>query len=216
MLITKIKSVVRRNLRLEPIQKVLRKLKRKKIVLKELDALEIFGYTGEYHTRFYAPFVHSLEVWEIDPKCEESLKKNLPQARIKITDSFREIKNTGKKFDLIVVDNPMSMFGDNCEHFNLFPDIFNITKNQAILILNVIPKITAGDKKNWPDLFNEKQLEHRRKFYKVENPDNIELKDMISSYKGLCTENGLEIAWFFFQRRTSVFYLVCRISKQIG
>lgn len=216
MLITNIKSIVRRGLRLEPIQKVLRKLNRKGVNLKDLDALEVFGYTGEYHTRFYAPYVHSLEVWEIDPRCEESLEKNLPTARIKITDSFEEIKRTGKKFDLVVVDNPMSIFGDHCEHFNLFPDIFCITGNQAVLILNVIPKITSTDRKNWPELFNEKHLAHRRKFYKTENPDNVLLNDMISLYEGLFSENGYVMNWCFFQRRTSVYYLVCRISKQVG
>jgi hypothetical protein len=216
MVINNIKGFVRRRLRQEPIHKVIRKLRKRKINLKDLDALEIFGYTGEYHTRFYAPFVRKLEVWEIDQKYKESLRRNLPLAEIKITDSFKEIKQTGMKYGLIVVDNPMSTFGDYCEHFNLFPDIFRIVGEQAVLILNVIPKITLRDRENRPDLFDDKQLELRSSFYRTQQPDHISFEDMITRYKDLYFENGYILDWFFFQRRTSVYYLVCRIFRSVN
>ena len=42
------------------------------------------------------------------------------QQNIKITNSFKEIFETEKKFNLIVVDNSMSIYGDEkyCEHFD--------------------------------------------------------------------------------------------------
>lgn len=213
MYIRKLKELIQRKLKLNPIQQVLKKLRKRKINLKVFDALEIFGYTGEYHTKYYFPYVHSLEVWEIDPAFEALLKKNLPLAEVKITDSFIELKRTLKKFDLIVVDNPMSTFGGYCEHFDLFPDIFNIMKDSNLLILNVIPEINVTAFEKWPYLFNNIQLNRRKTFYNTEYPDKISFEEMARTYRNLCRANGFELEWYFFQKRTIVFYLVMKIFK---
>jgi len=180
-----------------------------------MDALEVFGFTGEYHTKFYAPIVRSLEVWEINPNLEDSLKKNLPNSRIKITDAFNEIKYTLEKFDLIVIDNPVTTFGKYCEHFDLFPDIFRITKKKAVIILNVLFEMPQVEEKYRPDpnIFNEHHLKYRSSFYNTANPDHILPDEIVNTYKKLCFENGYVMDWFFFQRRTSVFYFIFSISK---
>ncbi len=213
MQIRKLKELIIRKFRLDPIQKVLRKLKKKNINLRNLDALEVFGYTGEYHTRFYAPYVHNLEVWEINPAFEKQLRKNLPFAEIKITDSFNEIKRTSRKYDLVVVDNPMSTFGNYCEHFDLFPDIFSIMGDSSLLILNVIPEINKTALQKWPYLFNDLQLKRRKSFYGTDKPEKISFEDLVKSYKRICFANGFNIEWYFFQRRTIVDYLVIKILK---
>jgi hypothetical protein len=212
--IRSIKESIQRKLKLDPIQKVLRKLKKRRIKLEDLDALEIFGYTGEYHTKFYAPYVRSLEVWEIDPACKEPLMRNLPTAEVKITDSYNEIKHTQKKFNFIVVDNPMSAFGNYCEHFDLFPDIFTVVKESSVLILNVIPEINDVALIKWPYLFNEVQLSRRRSFYDSGTPDKISFEELVKAYRKLCNENGFDLEWYFFQKRTIVYYLVIKILKK--
>jgi hypothetical protein len=51
----------------------------------------------------------SLEIWEIDPARAEMPRRNLPQAKISITDSYRRVKNASKRYGLVVVHNPMSI-----------------------------------------------------------------------------------------------------------
>jgi hypothetical protein len=200
---------------LEPIQMILRELRKRSINPGDLDALEVFGYTGEYHTKFYAPYVRSLDVWEIDKNCEVQLRLNLPTANIKITNSFEEIKTSKKKYNLIVVDNPNSMYEGHCEHFDLFPDIFSITENQAILIIDVIPEVTSKDIRNFPGLFSEKHLMVRKEFYKTANPAHLSCEEIVHTYKSLCEASGYNLDWCFFQKRTSVYYLVCRILRVV-
>lgn len=101
---------IRRFFGLTPMRKVIKKLKSQGVELKSLNGLEVFGFTGEYHTQDYFKSIASLEVWEINSSCEKLLRKNLPGAKIKITDSYKEIKTTSSKFNLIVFDNPISTF----------------------------------------------------------------------------------------------------------
>jgi hypothetical protein len=213
MYIRSLKESLFRKLQRDPIQQLLRKLIKRRINLKDLDALEIFGYTGEYHTKYYAPYVRTLEVWEVDPACEVQLKKNLPLAEVKITDSYDEINRTQKKFNLIVVDNPMSTFGNYCEHFDLFPDIFNIAMDSSLLVLNVIPEINKTVLKKWPYLFNDVQLTRRKSFYNSEHPDKISFDELVKVYSNICKANGFDLKWYFFQKRTIVYYLVIKILK---
>jgi len=56
-------------------------------------ALEIFAREGDWQTQAYADKVKSLEAWEINPAFESALRKNLPGAKILITDSIEELEN---------------------------------------------------------------------------------------------------------------------------
>lgn len=197
------------------MEQILKGLKRRDIVIKDLKALEVFGRCGEWHTKDYAPQVSELDVWEIESKYKEKLKKNLPKAEVKITDSYEEITRTEKKFNLIVVDNTLSFEFGHCEHFDLFPDIFRIVMDSAILILNVIHQVKDGDliKRTIHNLFDEKQLECRKSFYQTDRPEKIFLEKIINIYKDLITKNGFFLDWYFFQKRISFYYLVLKISK---
>src|SRR5689334_5220788 len=97
---------LRRTLGLSPTQQIFRELRRRGVRLNELEALELFAHSGFLHTKDYLPQVASLEAWEIDPRYEEPLRHNLPGAQVKITDSYREIRKTPRKYSLIVVDAP--------------------------------------------------------------------------------------------------------------
>lgn len=208
-----LKRFLRAKLRLEPLQIIMRKIMEKNIDFRDLDALEVFGFTGEYHTIIYAPFVRSLEVWEIDNNCETKLKVNLPDAIVKITDSYKEIKKTSKRFDLIVIDNPISICEGHCEHFDLFPDVFSVAKDNAIFIIDVIPQVTSVDIRNYPGLFDKKHLEIRSRFYEAVNPAHLLQKEIADTYKHLCEANNFSLEWYFFQRKTSVYYFVCGMKR---
>jgi hypothetical protein len=185
----------RRKLHITPMYQVMRGIESRGVSLHKLTALELFGHTGKMHTVDYAPFVKSLEVWEIDPDCELALHENLPDARIRIVDSCKQLLVSEGTFDLIVVDSWTRMFGGHIEHFELFPDIFRVMNEFTILILNIMPEI-------YTNTFLEKDhYQRRRTFYHVDNPSLVPPKSMIKSYKALSQQNGYDIAWWFVKDR---------------
>jgi len=202
-----------RKLELTPMGRVLRELRRRGISLKTLRALELFASSGEGHIKDYAPWVSTLELWEIDPKCERILQQNFPTAKIKITDSYKEVKSTSQSYDLIVVDNGTSIYSEYCEHFELFPDIFRIAGNSCILIVNVIPEVQDADVKYFPYLFNKAQLVRREVFYKTNHPEKVSFHEMLKVYKDLLEANGFQLEWHFVQKRTFIYYLVLKIKR---
>lgn len=200
---------LRRALGLSPTQRTFKDLRTRNVRTGDLAALEVFGHTGFLHTLDYARKVSSLEVWEIDATKERDLRRNLPQAKVKIGDSFDELKRTPGRFDLLVVDNPVQVYGDHCEHFDLFPDIFRVAKDSSILILNV-----AGNPWPRPD---EAHLARRRAFYKTDHPENVPFDRMIATYRNLLHAGGFELEWFFTRRRTwatRASYLVLKIGRK--
>ena len=203
----------RSTLGLSPMQRVLRKLERKGVTLGELHALEVFGGAGTFHARDYARRVAALDVWEIDSRLEAPLRRNLPEAKITITDSYEELKNASKRYGLVVIDNPMSLHGGHCEHFDLFPEIFRLMADRAVLILDVIPAITPRARKRFPYLFNTAQLAERSRFYRTDHPEHIPLEKMIAHYTNLASENGFGVEQIVHQRRHFVYYLGLVLSS---
>jgi hypothetical protein len=204
------------NLFRRQMKDVLNYVKRKKLLDRPINALEVFGRDGQWVTRDYANAVDSLEIWELNPEFEKDLKNNFPQATIKITDSYKEMKITPNKFDFVVVDNPMGIYGQYCEHFQLFPDIYRILKERAVLILDVIPNMDEESKHAYPTLFNEAHLEYRRVFYKTNHPKDIPMNEMITIYRRMSEENGFEIIDYYYKKRSFVYFLVLTVSKKKG
>ena len=206
-----------------PMQWVMRQLEKRNLDLRSMDALEVFGRDGHWHTQYYAPLIRSLEVWEIQDKYREVLHKNFPAAKVKITDSFQEIKQTLSKYDLVVVDNSMGIFVDDpyhgstpttyCEHFDLFPAIFRVLKDEAVIIVNVIPATNEAAMGKYPLLFDSVQLSRRAKFYQTDHPDNISLDDMREAYRRIMAENGFKLDWSVSRNRGGagvVYYLAMK------
>ena len=207
---------VRRSLGLSPMQKVLRKLRARGINLRSLRALEVFGGSGEFHTVDYADKVSSLEVWEIDPQLEKSLRRNLPKATIRIVDSHAELKRTQARFDFVIVDNPMSIYDGHCEHFDLFPDLFRVARDETILLLDVIPHVPRVALKRYPYLFSEEQRQRRREFYNTSAVDNLSPDMILSAYRTRAELADFEVEWSFMVRRHFVFYLALKIRRKDG
>ena len=107
-----------------------------------------------------------LEVWEIDPRHEPLLRKNLPGAKIKIADAFEEIKVVRAEYDLIVGDNPLATCGGQYEHLAPSPHLFRAAKESALLILDVIPEAPPSALRGSSYFFNKEELELRRQFYR--------------------------------------------------
>ena len=213
MLIKDLLKARARKAQLTRMGRILTELMKRGINTKQLQALELFANSGESHVKDYAPWVSTLEMWEIDPAYEKMLKQSFPLAKVKITDSYEEIKSTHKKYDLIIVDNGTSIYGGHCEHFDLFPDIFRVAADSSILILNVIPEADHAALKEFPYLFHQAQLVKRQDFYKTTHPEKISVDEMLKVYKELIDRNGFGLEWHFLQKRSFVYYLVLKIRK---
>ena len=196
------------------IEFVFEKLKKKGVNLNEIQALQTFGGSGYGMERFYKDKVKELDVWEVEKKYEEQLKKNLPQANIKITDSFKEIVETTKKYNMILMDNPMGNFGEHCEHFDMFIESFRVMEDICIVILDIIPNLTNIDEK-FNYICSSEHLLARKLFYRINSPQNITIEKMVQTYKEIAFEKGYDIKWYFTEERSGEFiqYLVLNLKK---
>ena len=214
-MIEKVKQIRRkllRKLKLRPIDGVFRKLRKKG--LKNFETgLEVFGYNGEYHTMNYMKDVKQLHVWEWAADCEKPLKKNLPNAIIKITDSYKEIKETLVKFDLVVIDNHQGIFGNNyCEHFEMLPEVFRVLKNEAVIIFNIIPEMNTLEKINRGDSTSHRR--RRNEWYQSVNTDKLNERFMKNFYCKLSHKQGFNTQFSFFEKRNeAISYLVIGLKK---
>ena len=187
----------------------------KRVDVSKLNALEVFGRAGDWHTTAYANRVKSLQVWEIDKKWKNILKKNLPNAKIKILDSIKIIVENlePSKFDLIVIDNPMNTWGTKkepsfyCEHFDFIKHIGNIIDKEAILIFNINKNPFDYDK------FLEWK-KRREKFYKRKRTSKLSLQFLILFYKKLFLMIGYKtIFQKIFKRDEYLDYFVFFLRK---
>lgn len=201
-----------RKLKLRPIDRVFAVLNRKQL-LPFHRGVEVFGYTGEYHTMNYIGFVKELHVWEIAADCEERLRQNLPKALVKIADSFQEIERTEFKFDLMVIDNHQSTFGPYCEHFEFLPKVFSALNNSATVILNVVPNVEEVKVMYKIDI--TEQQAKRNAWYRVENADRLSETFLLDFYKQFFEAKGYLCQFSFVCRRNQlVSYLVVHLRKK--
>ena len=199
-----------------PMESVLSKLNSVGIDLSKLNVLEMFGCVGKGHIDDYVDKVGSLDIWEIDSQCEPILKVKFPQANIKICDSFQEVQATPNKYDMVILDNPMAVYGDGkyCENFELFPDIFRITNDSCILILNVIPSVTEEWKKSYPHVFTPEHLQRRCKFYQCEQSTNLGLDYLAYTYAVWIFNAGYYVKHMLAVERSCVYYLGLVIERR--
>lgn len=210
----------------EATKELIEQLEERGADINKLKALELFGRKADWHTVLFYKKIKSLEVWEINQNYEEDLKKNLPNAIIKIQDSIETLKESNNlpKFDLILIDNPMNMFGyidkknnekKYCEHFDVIEHIGKIIDNNAILIFNVnrMPF-------NYTDN-NEWRLK-REKFYNIKNTNEISINFLFDFYKkkfetqGFQTEFVFNIPRVFYKNNDMTHYFVFKIKKMVN
>lgn len=177
--------------------------------------LEAFANTGEHQAPAYYKYASYFEAWEIDEKHKSSLSKNLPNAVIKITNSMQEILVTDKKFDVIVLDAHMGMFGNGyCEHFNIFPNIFRVANDDVVVILNVMPYAEEKWRKKYETVFSEEHLKMRKEFYgDAFDVNNCTYDEMIAFYKNYFLSKNYQVTDYFFHQRHLLHYLVIKAHK---
>ncbi len=171
-------------------------LKSKYIHLEKLHAIEIFGGTGKTDA-VLAKNVKTFEIWEIDQKLKPQLEKSFPNSKIKICDSIEILNKSQKiqKFDLILIDNPMSVFGMKknsvgyCEHFDVIKNIEKLIDKEAIVIFLVNKKPFFSKKLKKKNILWRKR---RQEFYGSIDTNNMSLQFLTSFYTELFKSFGLQ------------------------
>jgi hypothetical protein len=210
---------IRRTMGITPMQRLCGQLRDRGVDLGRLRALEVFGDDGTRHTMDYAHFLAGLEIWEIRPDREDALRRNFPQATVRIVDSFEEARRTSSTFDLVVVDAWVGgLFDGHCEHFELFPGILRLLNDGGIVVLNVVPRLDVGVRREFASSFNEAtlavHLERRRQFYRTDHPESVTVEQMMAVYGDLSASMGFQIDWYVMQRRLyHLHYLALKLRR---
>ena len=97
--------------------------------------------------------------------------------------------------------------------FEFFPLLFNVTEDECIVNLNVIPKASDKWRKQYPTLFNKEHLKRRKAFYKTDHPEDVSLAEMLKTYGAIAAEHNYTIIWHYYQRRTLTYYLTLHLKK---
>jgi hypothetical protein len=198
-----------------PIYKVVDYLKEKN-VLENTITLEAFANTGEHQAPAYYKYAKYFEAWEISPEYEKDLRMNLPNAVVKITNTFDEVKISEKRFNFIVMDAHMGVFGDKnqyCEHFEILPEIFRLCMDECTLLFNVMPYCEEKWKEKYSTVFRTDHLERRKKFYHCEDPNHVSYEEMRTFYTAMCRQNGFNVEWIFYHQRHLLHYCAIRMKK---
>ena len=170
-------------------------LKSEGIPLEKLHAIEIFGGIGKTDA-VLAKNVKSFEIWEIDQKLKPQLEKSFPNSEIKICDSIEILNKSQKirKFDLVLIDNPMNVFGikknsfEYCEHFDVIKNIEKLIDKEAIVIFLVNKKPFFSKKLKKKNILWRKR---RHEFYGNVDTNNMSVQFLTSFYTELFMSLGL-------------------------
>ena len=162
-------------------------------------ALEFFAREGNWQTVRYADKVARLDAWEINPKFEAALRRNLPQAAVRIGDSFAlsQLPEFAGRFDFVVYDNPQVTFGDHnqyCEHFEALETLPRLMRERAVAIFNVNREPFDYE------LFPEWQ-KRRNRFYQRGDTANLEDGFLRAFYAAYFQGLGLTMLDAFIEPR---------------
>ena len=200
---------------MKPIQEVFKILEEKGLKLNKFSAVELFGGKGLMHSKYVADAVGEMTVWDNSESQKQDLETNIPKARVKICNSYMQLKTETEKFDLISCDNPIGTNFMN-EHFEIFPDMFNIMKNEAVVIIDTIPEINCYCKQRYINTGTQLHLDNRRKFYKTSNPKKINHEKMKMTYRRIAQQKGFETEFDFFVERGNIIHYYIAKYKRIN
>lgn len=186
------------------MEELLAAIQKHGVNLTKLNALEMFGRGGDWHTIYYAKKINSLEVWEVDIEWKQELERNLPNANLKFVDTIRTLANNTnlQKYSFVVIDNPQNLFGPNlpntdepqyCEHFDVLPYLNKIL-DDGIVVFNVNPIPYNYEK--FPSWQNR-----RRKFYGNVDTSNLHLNFLIDFYTKFFLNQGFDVRFQTYVRR---------------
>lgn len=212
---------LRRTLRMSPMQKLLRELRRSNTNFGEMDALEMFSADGSRHTLDYFSKVRSLDAWELNASNLDGLRQNLPGATIKITDSFQEIQSTPNTYNMVVLDESTQNLGHDDKRDSYFQmlenHLFRVLRSHAVLIMNLVPEPLLQIPEDRASASLGAYLRARGEFYSAANPEVIPVEAMVPAYRRVADKNGFEMYRHLIVRRTMrtrIHYLAMLVRRK--
>jgi hypothetical protein len=170
-----------------------------------MTALELFGMHGLWHTRDYARYCASLEVYEIEPVFAKFAARTLPRTEVVPTDSIRAVKTRTLRrpsYNFIVADNPLAPYGDGyIEHFDLLPDLFDYVKDEGVVIVNLLSEQVP---------LSEEHARRREAFYGRTHPA---IDEAVGAYRSQAESLGVHLPGYVFTYRNAAMgylTLLCR------
>lgn len=173
--------------------------------LHKLDALDMFARAGAHTVSRYWSKVASLALWELNEEHRMTLQELYLPTEVKIGCSYAEMRQTTKKFGLIVVDSPQGLHTDSdglirCEHFEVLTSLPVIMQDRCIVTLyvNKEPYNAAEVGSRGQDTYDvfdwESWMDHRARFYCTSTPAKISLATAMLEYQRLFAGMGIKIA----------------------
>jgi hypothetical protein len=128
-----------------------------------LVALDAYGKFGLRKTLDYAELCESLDFYEFDPEIARLASRFLPKlAKVHCADTVavvREGRLPRRDYSFIMIDNYFGVYGAGyCDHFDLFPKLFDYLAPLAVIVANVLLVRQATE--DYPDY-----VDRRRAFY---------------------------------------------------
>jgi len=121
------------------MQSVLLQLQVKNLFPEKINAIEMFGMHGLWHTMDYINYVSNLDIFEINKGYHELSKNALKSHPVQFynVDSIKYIKKTSNKYNFIVADIPYGgdFYDDNGLPF-FFEYFIKISNDNSIIIFN--------------------------------------------------------------------------------
>ena len=198
----------------EPMRRVCSRLAGIGIDLASYSALEFFAREGNWQTLSYASLVARLDAWELDPHFESALRHNLPNARIRIGNSFELAKSPqfAGQFDFIVYDNPQMIFGDRhqyCEHFEALETLPHLMKQRAVVLFDINRE--PFDYELFPDW-----QKRRNEFYQVADASRLDEDFLMAFYNRYFHDRALTSINAFIEPRHAPYfaYFVAVLQKR--
>lgn len=194
----------------QPMCRIVERLKRDGLNLASTHALEFFAREGDWQTTAYAKEVGSLDAREVNPEHEVALRRNLPNAAIRIGDSFvlARAPEFAGRFEFIVVDNPQMIFGGHCEHFDALPLVPELLAGGGIVVFNVNHSPYGYDRHPEWEIC-------RQRFYRIQQTAELKLDFLDAFYRNYFLSLGCRTRKVFFEQRhePSIAYCVMQLEK---
>jgi len=170
--------------------------------LKRAEALDMFARDGSLTVMHYAHRVSDVDLWEINPEHEKALRVFSPRDLV-IGCAHQELRNTTRKYDMIVVDGPQGLYsaydGVHSEHFDVLPLLPRVMKDRCVVVLyvNLRPydasKLGSHGKDTYPEFDFQEWMRRRSEFYGTAEPQFLTLAKAMGAYEWWAGEAGLEI-----------------------
>lgn len=160
--------------------------------LSQRDALDMFARDGALTVHLYADKVRSLDLWEIDPIYEPTLRKFTDNVHIGC--SHKQLMETDRTYGFMVLDAPEGVYHDwrgrpHSEHFDLIPQLPRIMANNCIVVVYVnkepydASKVGSHGRDVYPGYDYQAWMQRRADFYHTDHPNKVSTATALQAYR---------------------------------